>query len=413
MSYELVLLLLGLLGLAAAFVPRILRRRPVSYSIVYVAVGILLGFVPLNLPEADPLRYSLATERLTELAVIVALMGSGLALGRRLGWRRWEVTWRLLAITMPLTIIGVALVGWWIVGLSPIAALLLGAVLAPTDPVLATDVQVGGPEHPDTSETRFALTSEAGLNDGLAFPFTNAALAALLAGTILGDWVVEWVWIDLLYKIGVGVAAGILFGAGLAYVMFGLPTKRPLAATSEGLIVLAITLVAYAGTQLLHGYGFVAVFVTAVVFRARERRHEYHDILHGFSGQAERTITAVVLTLFGAAIAHGLLSSLTWQMGLATAAILLAVRPVAGLAGLLGFEASTRTRIAIAFFGIRGLGSFYYLAFALNRADWPEAEALWSVVGLTVLASIVVHGVSARPAMKTIDAHGQDRPKHS
>ena len=203
-QYDLVLTVLGLALLGAAVVPRLLAERPLSLPIVYLGLGFAFFALPLGLPDPDPIANGAAAERLTEITVIVSLMGVGLKLDRPVGWRSWQPTWRLLAITMPLSIAAVALLGWW-AGLLPATALLLGAVLAPTDPVLASDVQVAPPGEGDAGDTRFALTSEAGLNDALAFPFTNAALAAAGAGSAawLGGWVVENI-----YATSDGVAVG-------------------------------------------------------------------------------------------------------------------------------------------------------------------------------------------------------------
>jgi hypothetical protein len=139
-----------------------LRQLPLSLPIICVAFGFALFSIPGTGAEPDLLEHPHLTERLTELIVIVALMGAGLKLNRPPGWQSWIITWRLLAITMPLSIAGIALLGWWGLGLAPAAALLLGAVLAPTDPVLASDVQVGPPHDPEEDDVRFSLTSEAG-----------------------------------------------------------------------------------------------------------------------------------------------------------------------------------------------------------------------------------------------------------
>jgi len=173
--YDIAMLVVGLAAFGVAGLPRVLGDRPLSFPIIYVGAGMVLFALPFGFVDPDPVEWSEATERLTEIGVIVALMSAGIGLNRELGWRSWASTWRLLAITMPLSIAAVAVLGWWWLGLTPAAAVLLGAVLAPTDPVLASDVQVGGPDEEEEDEVRFALTSEAGLNDGLAFPFTNLA----------------------------------------------------------------------------------------------------------------------------------------------------------------------------------------------------------------------------------------------
>lgn len=184
--HSLVFALAGLAALGGALLPRLIGHLPASPPMVFLALGFLVFSLPLGLGAVDPIARSEATEYLTEVGVIVALMGAGLKLDRPLGWCSWQPTIRLLAITMPLTIALTALAGWWAVGLAPATAVLLGAVLAPTDPVLAADVQVGPPggDPQEEDDLRFALTSEAGLNDALAFPFTNAAMAMALVGKI-------------------------------------------------------------------------------------------------------------------------------------------------------------------------------------------------------------------------------------
>ncbi|MDF9750440.1 hypothetical protein M2428_001891 [Arthrobacter sp. ES3-54] len=179
---------LGVTALAASVLPRLLGRIPVSMPMVFLAAGFVAFALIGGLPDPDPMAHGGLVLHLTEVCVIISLMGAGLALNRPVGWRRWATTWRLLGITMPLTIIAVAFLGWAMLGLGVAAAVLLAAALAPTDPVLATEVQVGEPADSDNAEddeARFALTSEAGLNDGLAFPFTYAAIAISVAGAAL------------------------------------------------------------------------------------------------------------------------------------------------------------------------------------------------------------------------------------
>ncbi len=193
---------------------------------VLLGLGFVAFALPLGLKPPDPLEQGYVTERLTELGVIVALMGAGLKLARPPGWRAWRSTWLLLAITMPLTIATATVLGWWAAGLVPATAMLLGAVITPTDPVLATEVQVGAPgegyeegeaeEHgltgEEEDEVRFSLTSEAGLNDGLAFPFTYAAIAMATAGPAPQNWIASWLLIDVGYKLVVGLVLGLAFG---------------------------------------------------------------------------------------------------------------------------------------------------------------------------------------------------------
>ncbi len=299
--YILTLAFVGAAILGAAVLPLLLAGRPLSFPIVYVALGMAVFALPLRLPTADPLVEGDVVERMTELAVIVSLMGAGLKIDRTIGWASWRTTRRLLVLAMPLTIAGVAILGWWAAGLAPAAALLLGAVLAPTDPVLAADVQVGPPGGEAEDEVRFGLTSEAGLNDGLAFPFTNAAIAMAAAGSAgVGSWLGGWVLDDVLLKLGIGLTVGLAGGRAVGAVLFRLPTTRRIAESTEGFVSLATTLLVYGVAELCHGYGFVAVFVAAYVLRHHERDHEYHEVLHASSESIERLVSAALLVLLGA-----------------------------------------------------------------------------------------------------------------
>lgn len=401
-THELVLLVLGLAAFGVVGLPHVLRKQPLSYPIIFVTGGAVLFSLPLGLIQPDPIEFAEVTESLTEIGVITALMGAGLSVNRVPGWKSWGSTVRLLAITMPLSIAAVAGLGWWALGLTPAAALLLGAVLAPTDPVLASDVQVPAPDGDhDDDDVRFALTSEAGLNDGLAFPFTNLAILIAIHGLSPADWLGEFLLVELLYKLSMGLLGGLVVGRALAWAIFA--RRSPLPAIRDGMIALAATLIAYAGTELVGGYGFLAVFVAAVVIRNQERRHSYLKVMHQFSDQIERLLSAVVLVLFGGALTSGILGHLDWRGMLVAVAVVLVVRPLAGMTGLARSPLAGQERTAVAFFGIRGVGSFYYLAHASNQVEFLQIEQVWAVTALVVVVSVVVHGVTASPAMSYID----------
>ena len=168
-------------------------------------------------------------------------------------------------------------------------------------------------------------------------------------------------------------------------------------------MVLGATLLAYGLTELLKGYGFLAVFVTAVVLRRSECRHEYHRVLHGFANQVEQVFTVLLLLLFGGAIAGGLLGELTWGAAALAAGVVFAIRPLAGLVALARGHDDKTERLAISFFGVRGIGSLYYLAYALSKAPFPDDRQLWAIASAAVLLSIAVHGMSATPLMSLLD----------
>ena len=408
--YKLALALIGLALIGATWLPHLLKRHSLTFPMVYVTLGLLLYALPLQLPDPDPFEYSVTAERLTELVVLVALVGAGLRIDTPFGWRRWSPTWRLLGLTMPLCILAGAWLGHQLLGLGLASAVLLGAALAPTDPVLASDVQVGGPGEGEEDSVRFALTSEAGLNDGLAFPFVwlAIALSVLAGGAEPGwagpGWFMRWLWLDVAWRVGGGVLIGGALGYGLMQVIFRTPTDAKLSRTSDGLAALAITLFVYGVAELCHAYGFLAVFVAALVIRNHERSDTYHGTLNLFAEQCERLLTALLLILLGGTISIGVLGPLRWVDVAFALAFVLLVRPLAGWLALARSALPTRERWVISVFGIRGMGSFYYLAFAFNHGRFDDHPRLWAIVTLVVLLSVLLHGISANGVMARLDA---------
>ena len=431
-----VYLVLGLSLLLAIVLPQVTQRIALSPPMVLVAVGMGVGLLPLaDGVSLDPQDHRDLVTHLTEFTVLVSLMGVGLALERILdlrswrSWRTWSPVWRLLGLTMPLTILGVALIGWWVAGLAPAVALLLGAVLAPTDPVLASDVQVGEPLTEDIDERsederrdgdlpdedddiRFSLTAEAGLNDGLAFPFVHLALLLIAGGFTLAD-VGLWVGWYVVGKIAVGVAIGVGIGWLLGRQAFHARSDTlRLADHGEPLLALAALLTSYGAAELVGGYGFLAVFACAMRVRASERGHNYQRAMHGVIERLERLMTLLVLLVLGAAMTRGLLDRLDWRGVVVALALVLLVRPLAGYVAL-----TVRAReedsaggldrgemMTVAFFGVRGVGSLYYLAYAASHETLPDEPWLWSTVAFTVIVSVLLHGVSATPVMARLDA---------
>lgn len=402
--YEMTLAVVGAAALAAAFLPRLLENRPLSPLLVMVILGAAVYTLPLGFDLPDPFQHREALERLTELGVLIALMGAGLKIDRRLGFRQWRTTWLLLLVSMPLFIAAAAVVGGVVLGLAPASAVLLASVLAPTDPVLAGDVQVGEPGGPEEDEVRFALTSEAGLNDGLAFPFVYAALAMAAHGANPMNWLGEWVLIDVVVRLAIAVAMGVVFGKLLGWLVFRLHIgTRGVADTAEGFVVLAAMFLVYGATELVHGYGFLAVFIAAGTLRDAERDHEYHRVLHGFAEQFERLLTVGLLVVFGGALTQGLLTGFDWRVVVFTLVLLLVLRPLTALVAIRRTVGDHLERRTIAFYGVRGVGSFYYLAYATSEETFIDARLLWTVVATVVLASLLVHGTSAGPVMARLD----------
>jgi NhaP-type Na+/H+ or K+/H+ antiporter len=399
-SYIFIMTVIGIAALGMAWMPAISEKIKISYAIIYMLFGVLLySLFNRLLPLPNPIWKNDFTVHLTELTVIVSLMGTGLKIDQPFSFRQWRVPFRLISITMLLSIMVVTFLGWWFFNFDLASALLLGAVLAPTDPVLAADVQVGPPHEKEEENVKFSLTAEAGMNDGTAFPFTWLAIALAIMARSGNNDLAHWLWMDLFYRIIAGVAMGFVVGKVLAYLVFFLPDKKKMVMTKDGFVALAATLLVYGLTEMIHGYGFIAVFVAAITLRNYELDHKYHRKLHEFTDQIERILLAIVLILFGGSLVSGILDHLTWEMALFGLLFVLAIRPVTGLIGLIGVKLHIKEKLGISFFGIKGIGSFFYLAFAFNETKFEYKEEIWAMVAFTVLLSIIIHGFTAGTVM--------------
>ncbi|SUX48708.1 cation:proton antiporter [Chryseobacterium indoltheticum] len=402
-QYLLVIVILGAAILSVAWMPGISKKTGISYSIFYVAVGFILYRTLSDfLPDPMPQKNENMTLHLTELIVIISLMGTGIKIDRKFSFKRWSSPLKLVGFTMLLCIGTAAAMGYYFLGLGIASAVLLGAVLAPTDPVLASDVQVGPPNDGMKSEAKFSLTAEAGLNDGVAFPFTWLAITVGLIMSGKEGSFIEWFAFDVIYRIAAGIITGFLTGKGLGILLFKLSKNYETLKTRDGLVAVAATLLVYGVTEFAHGYGFIAVFICAITLRHFEKEHHYHDKLHSFTDQIERLLLCLLLIIFGGTLAMGVLDPITGKMVLFAGVFLLIIRPVFGWLALASVKIKNRERLAIGFFGIRGMGSIFYLAFAFSKFDFDHHDELWAVVSLTILFSILIHGLTATPVMENL-----------
>ncbi len=404
--YNLLLLLVGFAFLMGAFFPLVPKKLPISLPMLQVTFGAIIGYFFVELPRFNPLNYGIAIEKVTELVVLISLVGCGIKLDSPLEWKTWQPTLRLLLVVMPIGILAMMVMGHIIFGLSMAGALLLGAVLAPTDPVLAASIQVGKPNENNREDvTRFSLTSEAGLNDGLAFPFVYLAIAMATAVSLnqnftAHDWL-HWVGYDVLWRIVGGVGMGYVVGRLLARWLFN---KDKPDCVEKGYMVVALMLLAYGLTELVHGYGFIAVFVAALAFRRYEIDHEYHDGLHEFAEQTEGLLMSLVMIclgiLFGQVLSNGI--EFTWQVYVVCLAFLLLVRPIVGYLSLVKLGMSRTERWVTAGLGIRGIGTFYYIAYAVNKGVFNAADStkIWVICAVMVVLSVFIHGLSANYLLK-------------
>lgn len=401
-SLHVVMATLGCAIVLSYWLPRFVSGREPAASAMLVATGLLAFLFVPGMPDAlDPVDDPLVWEFAAELCVIIGLFGTGLRIDRLTGHGQWKPTLRLLLIAMPLTVAALALLGWYAAGMTLAGGLLLGAVLSPTDPVLAGDVQVGPPTEGGEHPVRYALTTEAGLNDGLAFPFVHLAMLVAIAGGFSAGLMGEWLLRDVLYRVVVGGVAGWAIGWILGMILFEWPRANPLSKTQSGLIAFAGVLLAYGGTELLEGYGFIAAFVAGLALRREEEGDRFHKRLHDFSESLEHTLTALLLVALGAALPV-LWPWLDWTHAAIGLGLVFVIRPVTAWLSLMGSGLDGRSRLVTAFYGVRGIGSIYYLAYAGHHLELTNEETLWATVAFTIVLSTLVHGLTAGIAVDRV-----------
>jgi NhaP-type Na+/H+ or K+/H+ antiporter len=432
---------IGLLLVLMALGGTVLTRLPLSTSMLYLAAGVAVGPVGLGLLSANPHEHTLLLERVTELVLLVSLFTAGLKLSPGLRDRRWLLPLRLALVSMALTIAGVAIALHYIFGWDWGLCVLAGAILSPTDPVLASDVQV---QHPgDRDRLRFALTGEGGLNDGASFPFVMLGLGMMgLRDTGTFGW--HWFVIDTLWGALAGPAIGASLGIAVGRLVLYLRREHKEAVGLDDFLAMGLIGLSYGVAQWLNAYGFLSVFAAGLALRHLEqsqtpRGSTSQDAVDSARAQPDKTIAdavavdpdhapafmaqavlgfneqldrigevAVVMTI-GAALWLVEWRSAFW---LFIPLLLLVIRPVAVAVGLLRSNTSTRQRTLIAWFGIRGVGSIYYLMYAINHGVPSSVVGpLTSLTLSVVVASIVLHGISVTPLMAAYERATMRRHK--
>ena len=423
--------LAGLLFVVMALGGSVLKRLPLSTALLYLALGVALGGSGFGLLRFDLVEGAPVLEVVTEIAVLVSLFTAGLKL--RVDWRErdWHLPLRLATLSMLATVGLVALVGYLLLRLPLGAAVLLGAILAPTDPVLASDVQVERPGDRDT--VRFGLTGEAGLNDGAAFPFVMLGLG-LLGLHDLGPGGLRWVGVDLLWATAAGLAVGAVLGTLVGRLTVYLRREHGEAVGLDEFLVLGLIALSYGVALLVHSYGFLAVFAAGLALRRIERLHagdELHPVeegkpvaapggkpvaaddlathpetapayltssLLGFNEKLERIGEVALVMAIGSMIDPSALPpAAVWFVPL----LLLAIRPLAVAVGVTGLPVEPAQRRLLGWFGIRGIGSLYYLTYAIEHGvAEPLAGRLAALTLAVVATSAVVHGISVTPLME-------------
>ena len=392
--YHVLMALTGAAIFAGIWLPRLVFPRAASSSALLMLLGLVAYTIP-GMPAAlDPTESPRVWELISEFVLIVVLFAAGLRIDNIGSFRLWQPTLQLLVIAMPLTIAAIAGLAWGLAEMTLAGAVLLGAALAPTDPVLAGDVQVGPPLEGNEHPVRFTLTAEAGLNDGLAFPFVYLGLLIASANSDPSIWLTEWLLRDVFFRISVGAVMGAAVGWLLGKVLFSNWGRGAIEKGGPGVIALAAVLLCYGIVELAEGYGFVGAFVAGLVCRRVQERHQFHRRLHAFSEAVEQAVTAILLVLVGSTLPD-LWSSLDWRHSVIGFSLLLVIRPAAGWFALKGTALASNDRWIVSFFGVRGIGSIYYIAYASGHVEFVNENQLWALVAYTIFASAVIHGTTS------------------
>lgn len=404
-SHILQLLAIGLLILVVTLGSGWITRLPFSYALIYLVVGIILG---PNVTGLFALQLDAkALEYITEIVVIISVFGCGLKMNRRLRLAEWSTTARLIGFLMPISIMAIACAAHWILAMSWGAAILLGAILAPTDPVLASEVQMSHTE--DLNELRFSLTSEGGINDALAFPFVYFGIYALKDNN-WDNWFKQWVAVDLFWAIAAGIGMGFLVAKAIVWLEHQLQRRKATEEIMLDFVALSAILLTYSLTELVNGYGFLAVFVAGLVMQHdyyhTQRNHKRLGQLE-FIEQIEKLLEVGTIVLLGTILTLDPGLDYLGQALLIAALLMFVIRPVGAMLSLLGSNLSFTNRTFIAWFGIRGIGSLYYLNYAIGKeiGGGGLIEQITWISILTVIFSIVVHGISSSPLMIWYNKH--------
>ncbi|MEO0348470.1 MAG: sodium:proton antiporter [Cyanobacteria bacterium P01_A01_bin.15] len=401
------LLIVGLVLLAVTLGSGWIARLPISYALIYLVVGVFLG--PYGIEFLTNRPSSEFIERLTEFVVIISVFGCGLKMNRPMTLAAWQIPARLIGILMPFSIVAIAAAAHFLLQFDWGDAILLGAILAPTDPVLASEVQLDHSN--DRDSFRFGITSEGGLNDSLAFPFVYFGLKAI-ENSSWDSWLRQWLLIDVVWALAAGIVMGYAVARAILWIDHHVQCSQPSEDLMEDLVALSTILLAYSLTELINGYGFLAVFVAGLTIRKQGKKRHHRAQLH-FIEQLEKLLEIIAILLLGSLLR---LQQLGWHLPAAlliSGLVLLVIRPVGAQISLVGSPLSMTTRWLTGWFGVRGLGSLYYLTYAMGQGlNGGSAERIAWIVYTTVVLSICLHGVTASPLMRWYQTRIKSSPEH-
>jgi NhaP-type Na+/H+ or K+/H+ antiporter len=399
-TFQATVTVLGLLLMLGALVSGLARRSMLSLAALFVLAGFVLGNGGLD--WVDFRARSGFVEDLAFAALIVILFRDGLEVEGEMLQKEWHLPLRKLVLAMPLTTVIVAAAARLLIGLSWTESFLLGALLAPTDPVLTSSI-VTNPRVP--AVVRQSLNLESGLNDGLALPAVLAFTAALSADS--GHFV--W-WRFVLQDVGLGFAFGIACGWIASLLMPREGTRPPeerIPSHQRSLFALGVAFATYGVTVLSpKGNGFIAVFVAAIVLSIR--RPEVRELFERNSEQLVEIVKLGIFLVFGTLLTVHAFTREGWVALALVAVVFLVARPLAVWLSLARTEVDTPTRLFMGWFGPKGVASMTFALIVLDR-NIAGGQRIFDLTALVVFCSILVHGVTDTPGANWIARRAERR----
>ncbi|MFB2768253.1 cation:proton antiporter [Pelatocladus sp. BLCC-F211] len=415
--YIINLLIIGLLLLFVTLGSGWIARLPLSFALIYLVVGIVLGPYGFGLVQLrrDEIFNAELLERLAEFVVIISVFSCGLKIVRPISWKSWNLTTRLIGLLMPISIFGLAVVGKFFLGMNWGEAILLGAILAPTDPVLASEVQLTDTR--DQDELRFGLTSEGGLNDALAFPFVYFGLYALKDSN-WNNWLKFWISVDVIWAIAAGIIMGFIVAKAVVWIDKKVQKHHRPDELMEDFIAISTILLTYSLTEIVNGYGFLAVFIAGLVVQRSYKDTDKTLAKLEFIERLEKLLEVGTILLLGSILLFQPILNYATQSLLVIVLLFFIIRPLGVWLSTIGHRSPSMrrrflhpgSRWLIGWFGIRGVGSLYYLAYAFGKGlEGQVAEKISWITYTTIVVSVIVHGVSATPLMNLYERHIPER----
>lgn len=386
----------GIALLSIVCLPFIIRRSGIIYPLVFLLAGLAWGFFRPDTVPFDTSHQFNFSHRLPEAYLALALMSSGLSINKPFSLRGWKIPLRLSSLTLLLSTAIIAIIGFTFLGMDPALAILVGAALSPTDPLLSNDLQIALADEATSDESLFSISGEAAINNGLCLALVSLAVLLSQNSGVRDGTLLQWLAYDLLYRILAAIITGYGLARAIYFLYFRLFPERIQPAIQDGLLAVATTFLVYALAEAFQGYGLLAVFIAAITVRNQELRQQRATLFFSSMQQLERIVWVALLIYTGFQLLRFDFRSLPTAYWMAAIAIVLLIRPVTAFMGLTGVSMQFRRKAFISLVGIKGFGSVYFLTLGMKQGVEESSNSLtW--VTLVVLMSLLYHGIICKP----------------